>query len=571
LIKISESEAFCMDLKFQISNSKSQTNHKHQIPNSAKTGLEFVNWNLFGIWDLLFGILARKAKRPRKKVLPRAALLLALLLQFGCAATRPPARTPVVAPEQPAVVGRQTLARALETILADSVLQRTNVGVKVLRASDGSVLFEHNAQKLFHPASNTKLFTSAAALHYLGPDFRFTTRVAIDSATVLADTLRGNIYLIGSGNPDFSLGDLAYLVEQLYAAGVRHITGEVICDDFYLDDLRQGAGWMWDEGSSTDFARLSALTVADNCIDVTARPAAKPGQPARIELLPATGFVQVINHSVTVDSALLAAMQQDSLAVPEPLRIERRWRQGQNIIDLTGVLPIGAEPVQETLNLDHPSLYFGTLFKEYCQRQGIGIDGGVVRGLAPANLRVLARHESEPLSSIITNMNKPSDNLSAELLLKTVGAETRGRPGTAKKGIRALREMLGAWGVDTTAMRFVDGSGVSRYNLVSPEGIAALLRHMHRDFTVRSEYVASLPIAGVDGSLEHRMRHTAAFRMVRAKTGTLSGVTTLSGYTQARDGQVLVFSIMMAHYIGNSRPFRDVQDRICDVLARFQE
>ena len=504
------------------------------------------------------------------KSLHFGSLFFVLALLFGCAATQPPSRT-ALAPDRTAVVGRQALAQALETILADSVLHRTSVGVKVLRASDGIVLFEHDAQKLFHPASNMKLFTSAAALHYLGPDFRFTTRVAIDSAADLADTLRGNIYLIGSGNPDFSLGDLAYLVEQIYATGVRHITGEVICDDFYLDDLRQGAGWMWDEGSSTDFARISALTVADNCIEITARPAEKPGQPVRIELLPATGFVEIINNSVTADSAMLAAMSQDSLAVPKPLRIERRWRQGQNVVDITGVLPIDAEPVHETLNIEHPSLYFGTLFKEYCQRQGITIEGGVARGLAPANPRLLARHQSEPLSNIITNMNKPSDNLSAELLLKVVGAETRGRPGSAKKGIRALREMLGAWGVDTTAMRFVDGSGVSRYNLVTPEGTAALLRHMVRDFTVRSEYVASLPIAGVDGSLKSRMRHTAAFRMVRAKTGTLSGVTSLSGYTQARDGQILVFSIMMSHYIGSSRPFRDVQDRICEVMARYRE
>ena len=499
--------------------------------------------------------------------------LLLLPFLLSCAAYRPqvqPEPGPALPGAANAITGVNSLAQALETVLSDSILNQATVGLKVVRLRDGAVLFDKNSDKLFHPASNMKLFTSAAALLHLGPNYRFVTRIAVDSAAIIADTLKSNVYLLGSGNPDFSIGDLASLIEQLYSLGIRYIDGDLICDDFLFDDLRFGNGWMWDEGSSEDFAQVSALTIQDNTVRVFASPADSVGEPARIRLLPVTSYMQVVNNSLTIDRQNWQSLHNDSLFKFEPLKIERRWQTQENIIDISGMLFKDSPEYSTLINVVDPTHYFGTLFKEACERQGIGISGAIVRGPAPAAKQVIARHVSPSLLDIVIHLNKTSDNLSAEQLLKTVGARVKGAPGTAEKGLAVIKETLAGWGADTTSLQFADGSGVSRYNLVSPRILISLLVNMYQNFKVRSEFIASLPIAGVDGTLSSRMRDLAAFGVVHAKTGSLNGVSTLGGYTQSRDGEVLAFSIMMSNFVAPPRLFRRIQDKICDVLTRFQ-
>jgi D-alanyl-D-alanine carboxypeptidase/D-alanyl-D-alanine-endopeptidase (penicillin-binding protein 4) len=193
----------------------------------------------------------------------------------------------------------------------------------------------------------------------------------------------------------------------------------------------------------------------------------------------------------------------------------------------------------------------------------------VQRGLAPAKVKILAEHGA-PILPVLINLNKISDNLTAELLLKTIGAEKFGRPGTAGKGVRAIRQFLGNIGVDTTAVNTADGSGVSRYNLVTPAELVSLLAAMWKNFAIRNEFAATLPIAGVDGTLRNRMKGTAAEGVIHAKTGTLSGVSTLSGYTMTADGEELAFSMMMQHYLDSASAIRPVQDRIGTELCAFR-
>ncbi len=490
------------------------------------------------------------------------------LLAFGlnqCAASRKTAG-PAGPPPPSAITSLETLASSIDTLLADPRFRTTNVGVNVVRIRDGRVLFAHNATKLFHPASNMKLFTTAAALMHLGPNYRFVTRVASDTGRVIADTLKSDLYLIGSGNPDFSFGDLAYLVEQVYARGVRYIGGDIVCDDTLLDTLWYGNGWMWDEGSSADFAPIGALTLHNNCVEVHVASGDSVNQPLKAWLVPSTSYVKIINNSRTI---ALPMLRSESDFDYRPAEIERNWQARENVIRIEGMLPNDGTEITEWINIVNPSLYFGHVFRELCERYGITVAGEVRRGAAPDTLRVLAKHVSEPLLNLVINTNKPSDNLSAELLLKVVGAKVLGPPGTAAKGIQVIKTMLSGWGLDTTACRFTDGSGVSRYNLVSPALLTGLLTRMYRDFSLRSEFIASLPIAGVDGTLRSRMIRTAAYRVLHAKTGTLSGVTTLSGYTQSLDGEVLAFSIMMSHFLDSARIYREIQDEICDRITRL--
>ena len=507
-----------------------------------------------------------------KTNLINATLLLALVIGLaGCAGSAKVApQATVPAPSANALVGQAALAQTLNAILRDSILNATNVGVKAVRLSDGAVLFQQNNQKLFHPASNMKLFTAAAALHYLGPAFRFTTTVAADSGTAISDTLHSDIYLIGTGDPSFDTGNLAQLIDELRNQGIRYIRGNVICDDTFLDNERYGEGWMSDDQPYTDFSPIGALSINGNNIELFSR-AGDIGQPARIRTAPRTSYVQILNESTTVDSATFSQLMSDTLDRHEPYSILRRWREQTNVFDARGFIQAGNGERRSYQNIVEPGRYFGTLFKEACLRSDLHIAGNITLDAAPENATTLAVHYSDPMATLVANMNKPSDNLYAELLLKVVGAQVEGTPGSAEKGKKVLNKLLAEMGVDVEAIRFSDGSGVSRYGLLSPDAIISLLANMYQNFSVRNEFIASLPIAGVDGTLSRRMKGMAAEGIVHAKTGSLGGVSTLAGYTTADDGEVLAFSIMMSHFVGSTWPFRAVQDRICDALTRYRE
>ena len=475
-----------------------------------------------------------------------------------------------VAPlQEHSIIGKEALATTIDRLLQDPVLKTATTGVHVVNLTNGDVLYSRNADKLFHPASNMKLFTSVAALTTMGPEHRLTTRALIDSAAVPADTVRSPIWLTGAGDPEFTLGDMAELVEQLAALGITAIDGDIICDDSKLDTLYMGEGWMWDDKSSWFWPPLSAMVVNRNSVEFFLRADSIPGAPARYRTVPAIPYFDIVNTSISLPRDSLRTLLADSTQTIQWLKAERRWQKEQEIIDITGYALTGAPEKNFTIEVVDAVRYFGTVFRALCERAGIRITGSIRRGRAPENARIVASHASPPLSSLLTAMNKPSDNLHAELLLKLAGAAAYGTPGTAKKGIRVIKTFLGQAGIDTATIRFSDGSGVSRYNLVMPKTITGLLAAVYDHFSFSSEFIASLPIAGIDGTLDKRMHGTAAEGVLHAKTGSLSGVSTLAGYVPSAEGDMLAFSIMMSHFTGEAGPRRRIQDRICDALARF--
>ena len=211
----------------------------------------------------------------------------------------------------------------------------------------------------------------------------------------------------------------------------------------------------------------------------------------------------------------------------------------------------------------------GHLLKTMLMEKGVNVAGKVVSGTVPLDARVVAKHLSPPLADIIRLMNKPSDNWIAELLFKTIGAEVIDEPGTWKKGRQVVTEFLNEIINDPPVHRFVDGSGLSRYNLLNAELLTDLLVYMYQNFELIPEYLASLPIAGVDGTLKNRMQGMYAEKVLRAKTGTLSGVSALAGYTITADDEVLAFGILISHYIGLPALGRDIQDKIGNYLTSF--
>ena len=367
------------------------------------------------------------------------------------------------------------LQAELDTVLQDALFTSAHIGIKVVAIKTGEVLYAKNVHKFHHPASTMKLITAAAALTKLGSAFRFETTLYADA--IVDGRVAGNIYLKGKADPVLQEGELAKMVNALRDAGVQSISGKIVVDETYLDSVREGPGWMWDDKP----LRLSALSI-----------------------------------------------------------------RGSGVKDR--------------------ALACGTVLKEMLQQEGIVVNGEVSHGTVPADASAIATHLSPPLADILKLMNKPSDNTIAELIFKTLGAEVKGGPGTWQKGRQVIGEFLEEMGA---AFRVVDGSGLSRYNLVTAELLVNLLVFVYTDFELMPEYVASLPIAGVDGTLKNRMKGVRAERVLRAKTGTLSGVSALAGYTVAADGEVLAFSILISHYPGPAAPARRIQDTIGNYLTRW--
>lgn len=367
------------------------------------------------------------------------------------------------------------LQTEIDSVLQDALFTSAHIGIKVVAVKTGEVLYAKNAHKMHHPASTMKLITAAAALTKLGPDFRFKTTLYADA--IVNGHVTGNVYLKGKADPVLQEGALSEMVNALRDAGVHSVSGGIVVDETYLDSVREGPGWMWDDKP----LGLSALAIRDSAVE---------------------------------DRALAC----------------------------------------------------GTVLKEMLQREGIVVNGEVSDGTVPLGAIVIATHLAPPLADILKLMNKPSDNAIAELIFKTLGAEVKGEPGTWQKGRQVIGEFLEEIGA---AFRVVDGSGLSRYNLVTAELLVDLLVFVYNNFELMPDYVASLPIAGVDGTLKNRMKGVRAERVLRAKTGTLSGVSALAGYTVTANGEVLAFSILISHYAGPAAPARRIQDTIGNCLTRW--
>jgi D-alanyl-D-alanine carboxypeptidase/D-alanyl-D-alanine-endopeptidase (penicillin-binding protein 4) len=478
-----------------------------------------------------------------------------LLLVFGLACAAP---TKLNKASQKSI---EKLRYQIDAILQDSTLHQTRTGIKVVSLTTGEVLYAKDSQLLFHPASNMKLLTTAAALSKLGPDFRFKTILYADTSSFADSTIFGNLYLKGFANPSLTTQDLWWMVRQLKEMGVTKITGDLICDQSYLDDLYYGAGWMWDDASDRDFAPIGALSVNHNSVTIKVQPASEIGDSLIVQLDPPTSYMKIANYGVTVDSTDTTRLKA--------FKVERKWRERENTVVVEGGLTPQTKQEEFVIEVVEPALYLGTLLAEIMASEHIEFSGNILKEVIPSACVELVKHSSPPLSTLIIHTNKETSNLYAELILKTLGAEIRGNPGTAEKGLSVIKLFFHEFGVDTTSFELADGSGVSRYNVIAPDQIIELLKAVHKDFRVQAEFKASLPIAGVDGTLKNRMKNTPAAGKLRAKTGTLRGVSTLSGYTTTADGEPLAFSMMMEHFVVPTSKIREIQDRIGAVISGF--
>ena len=454
------------------------------------------------------------------------------------------------------------LTAAIDAILADPRFEGSMVGVSVRDAETGESLYEHENDQRMNPASNMKLFTSAAAMDALGPDYRFTTDL-LATAAVKGGAVRSDLYLRGGGDPVMLAEDYRDLASQLRQAGVREIKGDLVADDSYFDDVPLGTSWSWDDEPYYYSAVTSALTVAPNTdydsgtAIVETTPGAVGSAP-KVELVPATSAVKIVNRATTG-----AAGSSNTLSV------EREHASDRVIV--SGSIPANASTNQEWVTVPDPTTYASDVLARALKAEGIRLGGRVEEGSTPDGATVLATHESMTLSELLVPFMKLSNNMHAEALVKTMGQQASG-VGSWPAGLAVVRAYAQEHGVDTSVLRMSDGSGLTRFDLLTSDAIADLLVAVRDEPWFQAWYDA-LPIAGnperfVGGTLRSRMRDTPAANNLHGKTGSLTSVTALSGYVTNADGRALVFSMISNNYLASPR---SQEDKLGVTLASWSE
>jgi len=435
-------------------------------------------------------------------------------------------------------------------------------GVMVESLDHGDLLYERNGSALLTPASNAKLFTSAAALGLLGPNARLHTRL-FRTGPIRDGVLYGDLILQGGGDPTLATeGSLRVqegptidqMVKDIQAAGIKRVTGNVIVDTTAFTDDVYGRGWSWDDENEYYQPQITALSVNRGTVRLDYLPGRQAGDPIRLSLTPQTRYVDVINTAVTGPAG-----SENTLSISRD--------RGTNTIRISGSLPLDFQGDYTRVPVENPHLYTGEVLREQLENAGISFDrpGAARAGTVPRGAEPVRDYPSPPMSEIVRYMNKNSDNFYAEMLIRVLGLEKAGS-GTAQAGVEAINSYMRQLGLNVRP-DLVDGSGLSRQDQLSAEELVQLLMAVSHS-SVAAPFTDSLPVAGVDGTLQSRMRNTAAANNLRAKTGSLTDVSALSGYVRTKDGERLVFSMIMNGYTAGS--LRQLQDRIGVTLAEFQ-
>jgi D-alanyl-D-alanine carboxypeptidase/D-alanyl-D-alanine-endopeptidase (penicillin-binding protein 4) len=453
------------------------------------------------------------------------------------------------------------LRSELTKLVQPRSLSAAKIGLAVLDVPSGRVLFEYNATQLLPIASNVKLVTSAAALTALSPSFRFKT--AIYGNRKGGETIEGDLYLKGFGDPTLREEHLWRLANNLYQLGIREVKGQLVIDENYFDKERLAPLFASKDTDAYYRAPNGALSLEENAISVRVLGASKAGQPPRVVVSPATPYVRLQQSVVTV-----AGRRRSRIAV------QTEATGGQLLVTVQGRAQVGYRGARIRKRIDDPGLFTGLTLLHVLRQRGIKIKSDrIKRGKVPEREKVLVTNYSEPLALSVREMNKRSSNFAAEQVLKVLGAEVVGAPGTWPSGLKAVAQYLSSIGIVPGTYKISNGSGLYEENRFTPLQLTLLLRAAYRDFRISADYLASLAVAGVDGTLAKRHHGKASQRYVRGKTGTLARVVSLSGYAGAssREGP-LAFSYLVAEVPpGKIGAARRAADAVAEALVRYLE
>jgi len=483
---------------------------------------------------------------------------------------------------------REKISHDVQAILDESESTRGFWGIDAISLDTGRTIVALNQDKLFAPASNAKLFTTAAVLGLIGPDYRFRTTVETLGTLDKYGRLNSDLVLVGRGDPNLSGRTLPYsmhterkappiqvlqqLADQLVRLGLKYVDGDVVADDSYFVWERYGEGWSQDDLAREWGAPVSALTINDNVIFVNVMPADRPGERAFLNITPFPEYYKIDNRVITTPAG------------SEPRSVSINREPGSNQLTFWGNIPQDDPGFGEALAIEDPADFSARLFRELLEERGITVYGrtrtrhtelastrtftvtsvasGGGDGSRPPNPSplVLASYQSQPVIQDLRVINKVSQNLHAELMLRLLGKE-KGTTGSIAGGLEVLRGFLVNAGIKPDQFVFFDGSGLSREDLVTPQAIVALLQYCRRQPWGQA-FQDTLPVAAVDGSLADRFRNTPAAGLVRAKTGSLTHVYSLSGYATTESGDHIAFSVLANNNVMSTRKALETLDRI---------
>jgi len=445
----------------------------------------------------------------------------------------------------------QYLEAGINKIISDTFFKQTIIALDIFDLTDNLSLFHHNEKLLLRPASNMKILTSIAGLINLGEGYEFNTDL-YHTGIIEGETLYGDIYVVGGFDPDFTTVDLDSLVRIVQSLGIKEIKGGVYADVSKKDSIYWGKGWMWDDDPDPTTPYLSALNINDNSVEVFIE-GDEVGATAKVTLIPQTDYVKVVNNTKTVPSGS-----------DDNFKITRDWVNRSNTILVDGevrkVSVVDSSANTEKLNLLHPEKYFLTLFKEHLEKEGIKVDSNIDVKKVKENSVYLTSIKRE-IDTVLSNVNKESDNLNAEMLIYAIALKDSGAPASADNGLAAIKRLIDSLGLNSDDYSFADGSGASHYNLVSAELLLEALKYMYfgrKDLF--GLFYNSLAISGIDGTLKKRMKNTSAEGNVHAKTGTIKGVSNLSGYVTSKSGRLIAFSILIQNFVEDYSKARKFQD-----------
>ena len=435
--------------------------------------------------------------------------------------------------------GNSSIINQINKIIVESDLD-ASFSIKILELRNGNTLYSLNSKKLLMPASNNKIYTCAAAIHYLGKGYQFETNIVQNS---------NNLYIIGGGDPDLTIMDLDSLAEAIKNKMSKVDT--LFINENFMDSLNYGNGWMWDEGSWSYAAPVGPLSVNKNCIDFYINPSDQ-NEPVQVKTFPETDYIKYVNQSMT----------KNDTTDFKKINIERDWQGRTNIFSISGNVLDTASADTFQRNIFDPGLFTATVFKEQLENKGVSVKN-IFKTKNSSSGSLIAKHKSDSLLLSAKNMMYESYNLAAELFTKAISAKDTVH-GDWPSGLKLIKAFLAdSAAIDTSKLKLADGSGVSRYTLTSTDQIVKLLSYMYNS-KYSKDFLLTFPYGGSESSLKHRLIKTE--NNIIAKTGHLSGTSNLSGYIFSKKHGPLAFSILMSGFIGKPKPYQKLQDKIITSL-----
>lgn len=422
----------------------------------------------------------------------------------------------------------------IQKIIKRSGIPESDLGIYITSGESDhqEVIYDLNSKRKMIPASISKVATSSAVLEYFPPGYKFKTQL-VSGGTVQEKVLKGDLYLKGGGDPSFVSENMWFLVNSFKRNEVQKVEGDIVVDDSLFDVKRYDTSRQPERVDRAYDAPVGAMSFNWNSINIFVRPSEKAGEPATVYLDPENDYVRLVNKTTTTagsDSGVVASRVEDK-------------NFGGDVIHVSGKIGKSSKEVVIFKNITQPDIWSGYNLKSFLSQRGINVTGKVRNGKSPANAVIMAESESKGVEGSLADMNKFSNNYVAEMLTKDLGT-LKGGQGTLDAGMAMINDHLKKLGLPEDQYYFQNPSGLTRDNRISAYAMWKVIFHLRNDFKVQPEFLTSLPIAGIDGTLKKRMKNSPGERWVRAKTGYLTDVVSLTGYAGRSDGRVFTFTFI---------------------------